>query len=147
MLYKSLGILSFWFFFFFLWLCLWHMEVPRLGVELELHLPTYTTAPATQDPSHIWDLCHSSWQCWMLNPLSKARDGTHVLMDTSHFLNLLSHNGNYWLLTLIICWAVCFITKAQASWTAETAGFHQCLAYSGCSINICWVNICIFTMY
>ena len=27
-----------------------HMEVPRLGVELELQLLAYTTATATQDP-------------------------------------------------------------------------------------------------
>ena len=27
-----------------------HMEVPRLGVELELQLPAYTTATAMQDP-------------------------------------------------------------------------------------------------
>ena len=26
---------------------LWHMEVPRLGIELELQLPAYTTATAT----------------------------------------------------------------------------------------------------
>ena len=30
-----------------------HMEVPRLGVELELQPPAYTTAIATQDPRHI----------------------------------------------------------------------------------------------
>ena len=29
------------------------------------------------------NLHHSSWQCWFLNPLSKARDQTHILMDTS----------------------------------------------------------------
>ena len=29
---------------------LWHMEVPRPGVEFELQLPAYTTATATQDP-------------------------------------------------------------------------------------------------
>ena len=28
-----------------------HMEVPRLGAELELQLPVYTTATATQDQS------------------------------------------------------------------------------------------------
>ena len=32
---------------------LWHMEVPRLRVELELQLPAYTTATATQDPSRV----------------------------------------------------------------------------------------------
>ena len=28
----------------------WHMAVPRLGVELELQPPAYTTATATLDP-------------------------------------------------------------------------------------------------
>ena len=46
------------------------MEVPRLGVQLELQLPVYTTAPATPDLSHICDPHHSSWQCWILNLLS-----------------------------------------------------------------------------
>ena len=39
--------------FFFLGPHLWHMEVPRLGVELELQLLVYTTATATPNPSHI----------------------------------------------------------------------------------------------
>ena len=57
-----------------------HMEVPRLGVELELQLLAYTTATATQDLSHICDLHYSS-------PLSKARDPTCTLVVTSwrHF--------------------------------------------------------------
>ena len=46
--------------FFFVGPRLWHMEVPRLGVESELQLPAYTTATAT----------------WILNPLSKARNRT-----------------------------------------------------------------------
>ena len=46
------------------------------------------------DPSHICNLHHSSWQCWILNLLSKARDQTQILMDTSQTLNLLSHDGN-----------------------------------------------------
>ena len=57
------------------------MEVPRLGVELKLQLPAYTTAIATRDPSHVCDLHHSSGQCWILNSLSEARDGTRVLVD------------------------------------------------------------------
>ena len=36
------------------------MEVPRLGVISELQLLVYTTAIATWDPSHIFDLHHSS---------------------------------------------------------------------------------------
>ena len=35
------------------------------------------------DPSHIINLHHSSWQHLILNSLSKARDGTRVLMDAS----------------------------------------------------------------
>ena len=60
-----------------------HMEGPRLGVELELQLLAYATAIETQDPSHICDLHHSSWQHWILNPWSEARDRTHNLMVPS----------------------------------------------------------------
>ena len=70
-------------FFFFVWLHLWHMEVPRLGVELELQLSAYTTATAVPDLSHVCDLDHSSQQCWILNPLSKARDSTCILVDAA----------------------------------------------------------------
>ena len=38
---------------------------------------------ATPDPSHVCDLHHSSRQCRILNPLSKARDRTHNLMVPS----------------------------------------------------------------
>ena len=76
------------FFFFFLGLHPRHMEGPRLGVESELQLPAYPTATATQDPSHICDLHHSSQQRQKLNPLSEARDQTGNLMVPSwiHFL-------------------------------------------------------------
>ena len=60
-----------------------HMEVSRLGVKSELHLPAYATARATQDPSRACNLHHSSWQCWILNPPIKGRDRTCILMDTS----------------------------------------------------------------
>ena len=59
------------------------MEVPRLGVDLELQLLAYTTATAMSELSHVCNLYHSSWQCWILNPLSKAKDATQILMDTS----------------------------------------------------------------
>jgi len=49
------------------------MEVPRLGIKSELQLPATATATAMQDPSLICNLHHSSWQLWILNPLSKAR--------------------------------------------------------------------------
>ena len=70
------------------------MEVPRLGTESELQLPAYTTAMAMQNPRHICNLYHSSWQYQILNPLSEAKDRICILMDTSQVCNLLSHNGN-----------------------------------------------------
>ena len=90
--------------FCLLGLHLQHGEVPRLGVELEVQLRVYTTVTATQDPSCMCGLHHSSWQHWILNPLSETRDQTHILMDTSRILNLLSHNGNsefVYIITLI----------------------------------------------
>ena len=74
---------TFFFFLVFLGLYMQHMEVPRLGVKSELQLPTYNRATATPDLSHVCDLHHGSWQGQILNPLSEARDQTHVLMDTS----------------------------------------------------------------
>ena len=38
---------------------------------------------ATPDPSRVCNLCHSSRQCWILNPLIKTRDWTHNLMVPS----------------------------------------------------------------
>ena len=79
------------YFLHFLGLHLWHMEFSKLRVEEELQLPAHATATATRDPSHICDLACSS--CWILNPLSEARDPTYILMDTSHTLNPWSHNA------------------------------------------------------
>ena len=70
-------------FFCFLGLHPRHMKVPRLEVKLKLQLLVYTTATAMWDPSCICDLHHSSWQCWIPNPLRKARDQTRILMDPS----------------------------------------------------------------
>ena len=55
------------YFFFFLQPHLQHMEVPSLGVKPELQLPAYTTATATQHPSHICNLHHSSQKHQILN--------------------------------------------------------------------------------
>ena len=75
------------FIFCILGLHLQHMEVPRLGVQLELQLLAYTTATAMPDPSRLCDLHHSSQQHWIPDPLREARDRTRILMDTSqsHF--------------------------------------------------------------
>ena len=63
------------------------MEIPRLGVKLELQLPAYATATAMSGLSHTCNLHHSSRQCQIPDPLSEARDQTCILMDASqvHF--------------------------------------------------------------
>ena len=55
------------FFFSFLGLHLWYMEVSSLGVESELQLLAFATAIATPDTSHVCDLHQSSRQHWILN--------------------------------------------------------------------------------
>ena len=56
------------------------MEVPRLGVKLELQLLAYTTATGTPDLRHVCNLRCSLRQCQILNPLIEARDRTYNLM-------------------------------------------------------------------
>ena len=50
-------------------------------VKSELQLLAYTIGTAMQDPSHACDLHHSSRQRRILDPLSEARDWTHILKD------------------------------------------------------------------
>ena len=68
--FKMCGFIYLFIYLVFLGSYPWHMDVPRLGVELELQLP----ATATLDLSRICSLCHSLWQHRLLNPPSGARD-------------------------------------------------------------------------
>ena len=70
-----------------------HREVPRLGVESELVLPA--SATATPDPSR-------GWQRRILNPLSKARDGTCNLMVPSRIRFSCTTKGTH-LLSFFFC--------------------------------------------
>ena len=90
---QSFFFLSFFFFFCVLGPYLWHLEVPRVGDESELQLLAYARATATQDPGCICELHHSSRQHWILNPLSEARDQTHILLDTSWVHNCWATRG------------------------------------------------------
>ena len=62
--------------FVFLGLHLQHMEVSRLGIELELQPLAYARATATPDRILALGLHPSSQQHQILNPLSKARNQT-----------------------------------------------------------------------
>ena len=108
-------------FYYFLGLHLRHMEVPRLGFELELQPPVSATTTATPDLSLVCNLHHSSWQCQILNPLSRARDGTLVLMDTSrvcyHWATMRTPVSPSFLFTVTK-------KKYEKRVSSETPGFH-----------------------
>ena len=82
------------------------MKVPRLGVELELQLSATATATAMPDLSCISSLCQSSWQHWIINSLSKARDQTHILMDFSWVPYHRATTGTLKLKTFVNCMLV-----------------------------------------
>ena len=65
---------------------------------MELLLLAYARTTAPPDPSCIWDLYHSSWQCQMFNPLSRARDQTRNLMVPSWIRFCCAMTGTLWLL-------------------------------------------------
>ena len=68
------------YFFFFLWPHLQHMNSWARG-QIGAAAKAYVTA-TTPDLSHISDIPHSLQPCWIFNPLSEARDGTHILTET-----------------------------------------------------------------
>ena len=118
---------EFYFFFsflFFLGSHLWHM-VPRPGLQLELQLLACTTDTATPGPSCICNLCRSWWQCWLLNPLSEARYGTRILLDTS-WVNPLSGPRNSKL----------DLSAKGTSW-AGYSHVVQDKEGTGCRLNLC----------
>ena len=68
------------FLFFFLGPHLGHMDVPR---DPLVRTAAATYATATPDSGQARDLNHSSPFGGILNPLSEARDGTLILVDSS----------------------------------------------------------------
>ena len=73
---NNIQILDLFYFIVFLGPHLQHMEVSRLGVDLELQLPAFTTATAKPDPNHACDSYRISRQCQIPNPQSRAK-GPH----------------------------------------------------------------------
>jgi len=70
------------------------MEVPRLGVEVELQLLAYTTTTTMPDLSHICSLHTAHGNARSLTHCMGARDQTYILMDTSEILNQLGYDMN-----------------------------------------------------
>ena len=80
------------------------MEAPRLEVKLEPQLPAYATATVTPDVS-LSCVCNPAPQCWILNPLSEAKDGTRNLMFPSR-TDL--HNARMELPNILLCFRCVF---------------------------------------
>ena len=89
------------------------MELHRLGVKLELQLEAYTTATAMPYLSRVCDLYHRSQQHRILNPLCAARDGPHILLDTSQAHKPLRHNGKFFLFFIFAMAAACGCSRAR----------------------------------
>ena len=84
------------FFFFFLFgPHLWHMEIPRLGVESELQLPAYTIAPATPDPATSVTCTAACSNTGSLTHSARPGIESTFLWTQGLVLNPLSHNRNY----------------------------------------------------
>jgi len=93
------------FFFFFFWIFRAISAAyggSQARVKLELQPLAYTTAAATRDPSYICDLHHSSWQRWILNPLSEAKGLNPHPHGYQKGSLPLSHDGNSGSLLLIL---------------------------------------------
>ena len=82
-LYLMMLCLSFLFFFLLFMAAPTAYGNSQARGRIELQLLACTTATAMRDLSRVWDLHHGSWQRWILNPLSEARDWAFILMDTS----------------------------------------------------------------
>ena len=80
------------------WSCShWPIPQPQQH-QIQAESVLYTTAHCntgslTPDPNRICNLHHSSLQHWILNPLSKARNRTYVLTDSSRFLTCWATTG------------------------------------------------------
>ena len=96
--YRPISFSFFLFFFLFVFLSFRATPAAHRGsglrVKSKLQPLAYATAIAMWDLSHVCNLHHSSQQCQILNPLSEARDQTHILMDARWVHQPLSHNGN-----------------------------------------------------
>ena len=80
---SSLFIYLFIYFYCFLRLYLQHMEVPRLGIELELQLPAYTTAHGNTGSLIHWARLEiESTSSWILVGFVTTEPQQEVLMSS-----------------------------------------------------------------
>ena len=79
--------------------------------RIELQMLAYTTTTATRDLSGVCNLRYSSQQQWIPDSFTEARDGTHILMDTSWIHFCCTTRGMPWLFFSILFLALLCDTK------------------------------------
>ena len=115
------------------------MEVPRLGTNQSCsHWPTQF-AIATQGLSYICDQHHVSWKCWILNPLSKARDWIYIFMDTSWACYYWATRRTPLLSLIFPIWLFCLFIVSFP--------FYFCLPFHIFSMMICSVSLFLFVCF
>ena len=122
-------LFSFSFFLFsFLGPHLWHVEVPRLGVGATAVGLQHSYSNTASKP-HLWSTLHLVAR-QILNPLGKARDWTHIFMDTS------------W---VCYCWAMTetpnFLTSLFFAYSAAIYPTCQCPIYHVSLFLLSWLVI------
>ena len=100
-----------------------------------------------QDLSHICDLHHNSWQRWILNPLSEAREGgICVLMDPSQIHFPWAMTGTplcFWFVRVSqFCWF--FFLWLWDLWRVLVRCFVGCLSIGVFLSFLGFVCVCLF---
>ena len=78
---------------FFLQPHLWHMEVPSPGVKWELQPRLHHSRGTSTYELHLQPT-RSLRECWILNPLMEAGEGTCIPQRQGRVLNLLRYKKN-----------------------------------------------------
>ena len=69
----------------------WYMDVPMVGIQLELQVPSYTTVTVTSDPSHVWDY-----------PIAEGQT-----RSLTHWVRPEMESASSWILVgYVTCWAM-----------------------------------------
>ena len=100
-----------------------------LGPHLKhMEVPSHSNA-RSPDPSQVCDLHHSSQQRRILNPLSKARDQTRILMDTSLVRFHWATSGTHRYLVIEISLLLLWLTSTKHRWHCrrQTISWTICL--------------------
>ena len=105
------------------------MELPKLGVKSGLQLPASATATAMWD----CDLHHSLEKHWIPDPLSKARDWTHILRDTSQICFHCATTGT-------LLWFL--ISKISCSFFLKNHYTSSITCSSSAVFNYIWIYFC-----